>query len=145
MHVIIVPSMAIPVVTEECSRYHVRSSSPQASPSDKGTIVPSSPKLSNFPLTTNTIFSTRPPWLKILLPLMYVFCFSLSQIASKIGSSIRAKMRTCSVQILRKLYSRTRTYRFVKMPWLLMSHSFGLITIELFQNGLSFSYSKETP
>lgn len=86
--------MRIPLFTEECSRHHVRSSSPQASPSDKHTAIPSSPMLSILPRTIKTIFSIRPPRYKILLPLMYVFCLNLSQIASNIGSSIRAKIRT---------------------------------------------------
>lgn len=51
----------IPLFTEGCSRHHVRSSSPQTSPSHKETTIPSSPMLSTLPRTIKTIFSTRPP------------------------------------------------------------------------------------
>ncbi|KAG5617667.1 hypothetical protein H5410_017491 [Solanum commersonii] len=45
----------------KCSRHHVRSSSPQASPSDKEATFPSSPMLSILPRIMKTILSTRPP------------------------------------------------------------------------------------
>ena len=77
----------VPLFMEECSRHHVRSSSPQTSPSDKGTTIPfPSTRLSIFPRTMKTIFSMISPAVKISLPSMYVLCRSLSRIASKIGS-----------------------------------------------------------
>lgn len=91
----------IPLFTEEYSRYHVSSSSPQTSPSDNGDVLPSAPTDSILPLTMKIIVSIWPPLYKTLLPWMYNFCLNFAQIASKNGSSIRVKIRTWRIKLLR--------------------------------------------